>query len=98
MRRFIGCATSSNLRPYIVRPSHNVPYRLGEHDRSVTEEKILRFNEPRGDMYTSNRPRPSVKTTAQNAGFLSINERALNQVDDLILLRYDVRDLELVHQ
>lgn len=64
--------------------------RLGEFfcARHTKGQLARRVNQPGFDVVAEGR-RISVKTTAQRTGFVSINARTLDRVDDLMVLQYD---------
>lgn len=73
--------------------------RLGEFfcARKTGGWLARRVNQPGFDVLASDGRRVSVKTTAQSSGFVSINGRTLELVDDLMVLRYDEGDFEIVY-
>ena len=86
---------SSNSRCYMCRRSHDVPCRLDKHKGPATEANKLR---PCGSARCRVHPKQAeaqLKTTAQCAGFVSIDGRTLDQVNDPMVLRYDNGDSKL---
>ncbi|CAC9550909.1 hypothetical protein [uncultured Gammaproteobacteria bacterium] len=49
------------------------------------------------DVISKDNRKISVKTTAQKSGFVAINSKTLNKVDDLMLLQYKDENLEIVY-
>ena len=72
--------------------------RIGEFycARQTKGQLARRVNQPGFDVVAEGR-RISVKTTAQRTGFVSINARTLDRVDDLVVLQYDDGAFEVLY-
>ena len=49
------------------------------------------------DVISENGRRVSVKTTAQKSGFIAINKKTLDKVDDLMILQYLNNELQIIY-
>ena len=73
--------------------------RLGEFfcARKTGGQLASRANQEGFDVVAENGRRISVKTTAQKSGFVSINSRTLDLVDDLMFLQYRSGKFEIIY-
>lgn len=73
--------------------------RLGEfYCARVTRGQLARrVNQEGFDVITSSGRCVSVKTTAQQSGFVSLNANTVDRADDLMVLRYHDGDFEVVY-
>jgi hypothetical protein len=73
--------------------------RLGEFYCALQTNGTLakEVNQHGFDVVSENGRRISVKTTAQTTGFIAINKRTLNKVDDLMILQYTNNELQIIY-
>ncbi len=73
--------------------------RLGEFYCSLKVNGTLahEVNQHGFDVVAENGNRISVKTTAQSSGFITINPKTLDKVDDLMLIQYAKSKLHVVY-
>ena len=73
--------------------------RLGEFfcARKTRGQLAARVNQEGFDVVADNGRRISVKTTAQKSGFISINGRTIDLVDDLMFLQYRSGEFKIIY-
>ncbi|TDE43557.1 hypothetical protein E0I26_10925 [Flavobacterium rhamnosiphilum] len=73
--------------------------RLGEFFCALETNGTLakETNQHGFDVISENGRRVSVKTTAQTSGFVAINKKTLNKVDDLMILQYINNELQIIY-
>ncbi len=73
--------------------------RLGEFYCAIETNGILakEVNQHGFDVVSENGRRISVKTTAQKSGFVAINKKTLNKVDDLMIVQYINNELQIIY-
>jgi len=73
--------------------------RLGEFYCALKVNGTLAHepNQHGFDVIAENNRKISVKTTAQKTGFVTINSKTLNKVNDLMLLQYANETLEIIY-
>ncbi len=72
--------------------------RIGEFKCALVTNGVLshKVNQHGFDV-TSNGKKISVKTTAQNSGFISINKNTVDKVDDLMIIQYSKDGLKIIY-
>jgi hypothetical protein len=73
--------------------------RLGEFYCALKTNGTLaaETNQHGFDVISEDGRRVSVKTTAQTSGFVSINKKTLNKVDDIMILQYINNELKIIY-
>jgi hypothetical protein len=73
--------------------------RVGEFKCALLTNGTLshEVNQSGFDVISSDGRKISVKTTAQNLGFISINKNTIDKVDELMILQYKKGNLEVIY-
>lgn len=73
--------------------------RLGEFYCALKTNGTLaaEVNQHGFDVISEDGKRISVKTTAQTTGFVAINKKTLDKVDDLMILQYVNNELQIIY-
>lgn len=73
--------------------------RLGEFYCALKTNGTLatETNQHGFDVISEGNRRISVKTTAQTSGFVAINKKTLNKVDDIMILQYINNELQIIY-
>ena len=73
--------------------------RLGEFYCAIETNGTLakEVNQHGFDVISGDGRKISVKTTAQTIGFVAINKKTLNKVDDLMILQYINNELQIIY-